>query len=70
MKIKIELKNSSSVDLKAKLAGMAGVTIVKIDGCRAICDIPQEDIIPNGKIDTIFEALGGTNDVAAIILTK
>ena len=67
MKIVIKLKESSKVDLKKVLSTIDGVSNVEIpDNRHAICDIPQEDVKPGGKIDYIFEALGGTSDVEFI----
>lgn len=67
MKIVIKLKESSRIDLKAVLSGITNVTNVEMPASMyAICDIPQEDIKSGGKIDDIFEALGGTNDVEFI----
>ena len=71
MKIVIKLKESSKVDLKKVLSNVDGVSNVEMpDSRHTICDIPQEDVKPGGKIDDIFESLGGTNDVISITLTK
>ena len=70
MKIVIKLKESSKVDLKKVLSNIDGITevsVIVID-YYATCSIPQEDIKPGGKIDEIFEALGGTGDVEFVRL--
>ena len=68
MKIVIRLKESSKVDLKKVLSSIDGITEVNAARCGATCSIPQEDVKPNGKINDIFEALGGTNNVEFITL--
>ena len=68
MKIVIKLKESSLVDLKKALSSVADITEINVVDCYASCSIPQEDIKPGGKINDIFEALGGTSDADFIRL--
>lgn len=68
MKIIIKLKESSKVDLKKVLSSIDGITGVNATRYDATCSTPQEDIKPGGKIDEIFETLGGTSNVDFIRL--
>lgn len=70
MKIEIKLKKTSSVDLKKVLSNIAGITDIEIFDHYATCNIPKEEITPDGRIDNIFVILGGTNDVKSITLAK
>jgi len=71
MKIKILLKKPARIDLLKRLSSIPDVTdITRIADRWATCNIPQEPIAPGGKIDSIFEALGGINIVESITPLK
>lgn len=68
MNITIKMKRNSTVNVQAILSTM-GVTNIEIFKHYTTCTISQKNVDPDGKINDIFNALGGLNDVKSITQT-